>query len=262
MLVDKPSMGRQINWAHPLSRGLVGCWLFNEGSGNKVNDLSLFGNHGTLAAGAAMPTWVPGRTGPALDFDGIDDHVDCGNEVSLDNPYPITIEFWINSSDTTQSYKRIFASPSTFTSAFSVVTISDGKLQFGYGDNVIATTKKTSFSLTANSWQHIILIIKSTMSEAECYLNGVAGTVSSGSGASLYTGNVLIGARTGGSYFNGAIDGVRIYNRALSASEIWQLYTESYSMFAPSNVEAMLYTPPVGGLSIPVAMHHYEALRV
>jgi len=45
---EKPMYGVLLNPYHPLARGLVGCWLFNEGGGNSVFDLSGYGNHGML----------------------------------------------------------------------------------------------------------------------------------------------------------------------------------------------------------------------
>ena len=50
----KPPLGARLIPGHPLANGLVGCWLMNEGSGNKVYDLSGNGNSGTLTNG---PEW-------------------------------------------------------------------------------------------------------------------------------------------------------------------------------------------------------------
>jgi len=47
----KPVLGSQIQLGHPLARGLVGCWLMNEGSGDKVCDLSGNGNTGIARTG-------------------------------------------------------------------------------------------------------------------------------------------------------------------------------------------------------------------
>jgi len=64
--VLKPVRGIRLNKSHPLARGLVGYWLLNEGSGNKVFDLSGNGKTGTING---TITWVadylncPGSTG-------------------------------------------------------------------------------------------------------------------------------------------------------------------------------------------------------
>lgn len=44
----KPPVGTEINISHALANGLVGCWLFNENSGNTANDSTSSGNDGTL----------------------------------------------------------------------------------------------------------------------------------------------------------------------------------------------------------------------
>ena len=36
----KPALGSTIDFNHPLSQGLVGCWLFNEQTGNKIYELA------------------------------------------------------------------------------------------------------------------------------------------------------------------------------------------------------------------------------
>ena len=46
MQLSKPMLGSQLDFSHPLNKGLVGFWLMNEGHGNKIQDLSL--NQGYL----------------------------------------------------------------------------------------------------------------------------------------------------------------------------------------------------------------------
>ena len=99
---DKPPVGSQINWGHPLARGLVGCWLLNEGAGRKAYDLSEYRNHGTLTSMAIPPTpnsgWNPGRTGIGLSFDGVDDYVGMmTTDLYTDT---ITLEAWTKTSST------------------------------------------------------------------------------------------------------------------------------------------------------------------
>jgi hypothetical protein len=77
---------------------LVALWHFDEGVGTTASDSRGNGNNGTLKPTGSEPTWVIGKFGNALSFDGTDDYVDCnckvGNFYLLD---PFTIEAWINS---------------------------------------------------------------------------------------------------------------------------------------------------------------------
>ncbi len=82
MPVLKPVRGIRLNKSHPLARGLVGYWLFNEGSGNKVFDLSGNGNTGTFVGDVV---WTPGQSGNAIYVPGSNDYINCGNGSTL-NP--------------------------------------------------------------------------------------------------------------------------------------------------------------------------------
>ena len=67
----KPLLGTQINPYHPLSRGLIGCWNFNERAGGVVFDLSNDKRHGAVAGS-------PERVADGLDFELTSEYVDCG----------------------------------------------------------------------------------------------------------------------------------------------------------------------------------------
>jgi len=71
--------------------GLVAEWHFDEGSGSVLEDSSGNGNDGVIYGA----TWVEGKYGKALSFDGVDDYVDFGNDASL-NVECITLEAWVN----------------------------------------------------------------------------------------------------------------------------------------------------------------------
>jgi len=77
----KPTRGIRLNKSHPLARGLVGCWLFNEGSGGQVYDLSGNGGDGTITGAV----WSAGKFGSALDFDGGTDVISVGSKAVIDN---------------------------------------------------------------------------------------------------------------------------------------------------------------------------------
>ena len=75
-----------------LTRGLVGYWAFDEGSGTIAYDSSGFANNGTTTNG---PSWTNGKVGGGMEFDGTNDYVDVRDSDSLDITNEITIEFWI-----------------------------------------------------------------------------------------------------------------------------------------------------------------------
>ena len=68
---QKPLLGTSLDWNHPLSEGLIGCWVMNEGAGNKIYDLSGSGIHGVITGGI----WV----GQGINFNGSSDFISAGN---------------------------------------------------------------------------------------------------------------------------------------------------------------------------------------
>ncbi|MFQ6036693.1 MAG: hypothetical protein ACE5NM_12720, partial [Sedimentisphaerales bacterium] len=76
-----------------ITTGLVGHWMFDEGSGTTAADLSGNGNHGNLQGD---PRWVVGHIRGALHFDGVDDWVEVPHHESLTVDNEVTVAAWIN----------------------------------------------------------------------------------------------------------------------------------------------------------------------
>lgn len=236
---SKPPLGTQLDWSHPLNKGLAGFWLFNEGHGNKVNDLSMNRNTGTLTSMAFPPTtasgWNPGRNGVGLNFDGVNDYVDAGNNASLNITGNMTISAWI----------KIPSAPATYP---GIVTKRESDGTVGYvlalnANNAILFLLKiegvskiaTSQTFSLNTWHHVVGVYNNITMVT--YVDGTAGNPSNVNGSISISSNALkIGVSHLGAYFNGTIDEVRIYNRALSASEVQQLYIDPYCMFMESKI--------------------------
>jgi hypothetical protein len=85
------SSGPSLGPVAPGDASLVAHWTLDEASGTAACD-SAGNNDGTLFGG---PQWVAGKIGAALQFDGIDDYVDCGSGPSLDITKEITVAAWV-----------------------------------------------------------------------------------------------------------------------------------------------------------------------
>lgn len=233
---QKPMLGMKLNRAHPLADGLVGCWLFNEGVGNKAYDLSGYGNHGTLANMAFPPTvvsgWNPGRRGPAIAFKGSTDYINCGNDSSLNITDAITIEAWVKPTEAKQeSICGNFVGAAL--GGYAIAILASRKLYFIVGSSGGANTIMGNTALSINSFHQIVATHDGTY--LNVYLDGksdkppVSAThVPFGASSSaVYIGKTPY---TYG-YFKGMADEVKIYNRTLSAEEVKWLYHEPYAMF-------------------------------
>jgi len=251
--LQKPPLGAKLNWAHPLTKGLVGCWLFNEGGGNKAYDLSGYNNHGTLNAMAFPSTtlsgWNPGKDGVGLQFDGSSDYVDCGNDPSLNITNAITIEAWVKTTQTTRGQITAKVSAWQFakresTHKISIYLYGITPLRWEGGDTEI----------NDGVWHHIVATYDANggANNGNFYLDGVLdGQFTSTGNIDVNSNNLAIGNQIFCAHnFNGAIDEVRIYNRALNAEEIKQLYIAPYAMFEPATkytiIDERLRTKHVG----------------
>jgi len=194
--------------------GLAGWWKLD---GN-ANDSSGNNNRG---APAGNPQWVTGQIGGALAFDGADDYVDCGNGPSLNITGPVTIAAWFYpTGQGSSTYPRI-------------VDKSNGtggadpgyKLYLRSAENYTLTLSTggtypiSTLTAELNAWNYAAFITDGT--QRKLFLNGewqvwndsAAANVSTNS---LYIGNSPAGAR----HFEGMIDEVRVYNRALTEEEV------------------------------------------
>ncbi len=105
---------------------------------------------------------------------------------------------------------------------------SDNTLQISYGDGGSKDpshrrTKVGTTALAADRWYHITAVLRGP-TDMDLYIDAIAdaGTYS-GTGGSLKYSN---GTSSTAQYLNGVMDDVRIYNRALSAEDVWQLYQQ------------------------------------
>jgi len=195
-----------------ITNGLVGYWKFDEVSGATASDSSGNNNTGTLANG---PSWTKGKFGNALNFDGMNDYVDTGSD--LFGTGNITVSAWINYAGANPN-GVIFGNRST------ILNIQTTYNRIGFtSNNGITWLLASPVPLDPNKWGHIA-VTRLSDGTATIYANGQA--VGSGSSGTPVAGltNAFIGYSQYQGNLNGLIDETRVYNRALSSSEISQLY--------------------------------------
>ncbi|MHC4110088.1 MAG: LamG domain-containing protein [Planctomycetota bacterium] len=227
--IDEIGSGCMIQgevWKFKTRIVLISLWKFDEGSGTTAYD-SAGTNDGTINGAQ----WATGRFGGALNFDGYNDYVDMADTVKGHLGTNYTVLVWIKA-DTLFSNKAISAYRHSIDGNPVLFQIGHGYADVGFvvRDNSlnIATATYTNV-LTTNAWYHIAGTREEN--DVNIYVNGVSGMPGSGTIGAISSDNLKIGAlRFGGNpisnHFDGVIDDVHIYNRALTAGEIWELYQE------------------------------------
>jgi len=218
MPILKPIRGTQLNLTHPLSRGLVGCWMA-DGS-NAAFDYSRNGNNGTFQGGTHC---VPGKFGHALEFDGTGDYVDF-DKIILTQLEDFTVSLWakpVNSAS--GAIQAVISNGSVGKDGF-FLRWRDGQWFFG------TTGIDVGVNGTVGQWQHIVLVDRAGSKFIYVESEETAQDVLP---ITEYTRNTVIGRRDKADelYFAGQIDHVMMFNKAFSASEVAHLSREPFCMF-------------------------------
>jgi hypothetical protein len=177
-----------------------------------ATDASGNGHHGT----PIDISWVAGKIGQAASFNG-SSKIDCGSQLDLSGS--MTYSLWINPTTISGS---LLSQEGYYTGNFKLYFSSSTTLRFlrwiGSGSSV--QLWQVPHSLSSGNWVHIVVTYDG-MNTRNFYINGVLhvdGSVSTTT-QSVSTSNLRIG-----SDFNGQIDDVRMWRRALTVDEIKAIY--------------------------------------
>jgi len=199
---------------------LVGWWKLDDGSGLTAIDSSGNGNDGTLT-NMSGNEWTVGQIGGALELDGSNDYVDMGDAESLNITDAITVTAWIKPSNPGGNWQSIIANSPTGGQYNYWFYLESNALKLSVYSSTYPNLTVSNAIGTADIWYHIAFtaIDGSTM---KIFVNGNevgSGTAGTGHWSGGYTtiGDLRPGRNI---HFNGTIDDVRIYNRALSAEEV------------------------------------------
>ena len=194
----------------------VAAFSFDEGSGSTVADASGNGNNGTVA----NTTWAAaGKYGKALSFNGTSSRVTVPNAASLQLSAGMTLEAWVNPATTTAAWRDVIYKGND--NYYLMGTTDHSGVPAGGGTFAGANANAFAASaLATNSWTYLATTYDGA--NLRLYVNGTLAATQAKTGAITSSTNPLtIGSDPiWGQYFNGLIDDVRIYNTALTASQI------------------------------------------
>ena len=227
-------------WAVVLNTNdLVGHWTLDETSGTSAADSSDNGHTGSLT-NMSGSEWTIGPLGGALAFDGNNDYVNCGSGGNLDITNAITVMAWIRPNTSQSWYTRLAEKLYASSWYFGYSPGVNGLSTFINGAQRAVTGTGI---LTVDAWNHVGFTYDKDAGgtdEVKIFLNGAVeatGDYSAAIGTDSF--DLAIGGwkYAAGFTFNGSIDDVRIYNRALSTSEMAQLAdTLKYEEFTEAKV--------------------------
>jgi hypothetical protein len=209
---------------------LIAWWRFDEGAGTIAYD-SAGDNDGNLING---PIWTTGLINGALNFDGINDYVNIPDSNSLDLTSQATLSAWINTKSLTAAQGIVgrwnYAGGPPYKDSILLEARGDVSRKIRF---LISTSDQDSGvtvlpsnqQFNTNTWYHIAGTYDGVT--MKLYINGqLDNYIAKNGNIFVSNSNWYIGAFNYGNiaYFNGLIDDVRVYDTALSADEIWQLY--------------------------------------
>lgn len=235
----KPPFGAMLNSHHPLSQGLIGSWLFNEGGGNNIFN-SINGGKG-IAGGTV--NWIGGD----IDLSAGSSYFNCG----LPKNFNFTTE------QITFIMRVTFPSSSTTndwflgTGWYYFYNYSKDNKNLGLyaGGTAYSSNNVFDWGQTKN------IAVKKIGTTATFYIDNIV-SVSGATLADIHdsTGyNFMIGTNAAYS-FKGKIKYCYVYNRGLNDTEIQSIFADPYQIFLPSVWDAYFVPaaapPPTGGKSI------------
>ena len=175
--------------------------------------------------------WVAGKFNRALQFDGITNEVVINGFTGISGTNARTVCAWVKTAETNNSMGIVswgdLPSGEKWSLLVQNTTVPLGSLrvEIGYGNTVGSTP------VNDGQWHHVACVLDSLpapqSTDIKLYVDGQPDAISGGALAAINTAalnDVLIGCDLQGRFFNGVLDEVQVYNRALSAAEIAALY--------------------------------------
>jgi endoglucanase len=213
--------------------GRVGAWNFGENTGTTTADANGGGLTASAAQDSAFPSWVAsGQSGSALGFNGTTQAVGVPNNALLNVSSGMTLTLWVKPTTWDAGswvgrtvaqrgrwgWNRVWALEKVNASEFSFWIRA---LNGGSGGAVTVSTLPA-----LNQWTHVAATYSSSTGVVALYYNGVlqgSATFATGTAIGSSSDELRIGTGEGSGSYNGQLDGVRLFNRALSATELLAL---------------------------------------
>jgi hypothetical protein len=229
-----------------LTQGLVGHWPFDGADvTDRVYDRSGQNNHAYFVGGATSSARAIGKLGQALEFDNSNDYVRTTTETSFDfdTTSPFSLSAWVYRNSMANS--DVVMGKVDVIRGYSLFLDGTGRVSFIVANDTLSTiflqVDSPASSVPAGAWYHVVATYDgtATLAGTRIYVNGVDNTSlnndSLGTGDSILTdASFLVGDQSPANVpMHGRIDDARVYGRALTPSEVKQLYNLGGAVIRP-----------------------------
>ncbi len=220
---------------------LVARWAMDEGSGTTLIDASTYGNNGTIKG---APAWTPGVHDKALLLNGLSQYAVVPSSPSLNLTGRCTFAAWIRPYNH-GTYRIVAKVTGSAGYEFFLGSVSPYPVSVRF-NGTSRLDSRTTYPTDGNTWMHVAATADGTT--LKMYVNGVLDTsLTSAALPATCTDSIGIGANSNGTnFYAGALDEVRMYNRALTLSEIQAL--ASHTITATSATGGSI--SPAGAVSV------------
>ena len=203
-------------------------WHLNESIGAAASDSSGNNRNGTLV-NMEDADWIAGKLNNALQFDGVNEYINCGDIANFERTESFSVDFWIKTSSTNTSQivgRRSSIAPAT--QGWDVLIVA-GVTAITLSNNATsnALSVRSTTTINSNTWRHIAITYNGTSlaSGVSIYIDGVKETsyniiVNTLTASITNSANCAIGSRNALDWFYaGSVDELAIYTKVLSQSD-------------------------------------------
>lgn len=204
-------------------KSMVACYMLDS---NANDETGMY--NGTLSG--SNFTFTSGKFGQCISVNNTN-YVDLPETLStIFGTNDFSISLWFKPSDTLVTHNILFATHSSNSPGFLTILLMDNKILTGVFDGSSRPSITHQDNILLTDWNHVVVTKESNI--YKIYSNNVVSSTTLTSALSIACGDIRIGQNPAApslQYFNGQIDNVKIFNRALTDSEVTSLYDETIS---------------------------------
>lgn len=218
----------------PLLTSIKSYYKLDENTGTTAGDATGNGNTGTWNGTLGGVQWTTGKINSGGSFNGSDRYISAADP-SVGAAFSVAM--WVKPTGNLGSTGQgLFDTKPSVAGALRIYGSGGGALNYDTGGSALASYNIGDWT---GQWHHLVLVLTSS-NVTTLYVDGsnVASATNTQNGSS---NAFQIGRYNSGNYFNGTIDEVGVWNKALTAAEVSFLYNAGFGVSFPFNEPSLIY---------------------